>query len=205
MILTNSKDDDVVRLVKYYVSTHKQSARFFDSFEDYLQELLLRVLKALPLYDESKGSFSTYIMACCHNHVLQKIRILNSPKHNGIVVSLNEEIYEGITLEENLANPTNIANEFLLDKTIRNIKKMLIPESYKFYINGFSQTEIAKQLGVTKSEVNRRIRRNIRKIKKYIDQGAIPKQLTCFEMAKLQGISLRTYFRRKAKEKKNGK
>lgn len=198
-------ENNATRLVKYFISRHRNEVIYFDSYDDYEQELLLAIWKALPLFNSDKGTFSTYVFTCCRNFLFIKIRQSKTSKRDGVTISLDEEIGDGITLKDSIESSDKSIEDCISEEEImRKIINLLCYESKLYFIEQISQTEIAKKLGVTKSEISRRIGKNIRKVKRVILRGEDPNKQTCREIACMNGISIRTYFRRKAKEKKNG-
>ena len=133
-------------------------------FDDLFQVGCIGLIKAVRAFDESKGfAFSTFATPAVRNEILIYLR----RERNRIKTSSLNKIIS----DENMYEVGDlIASDFSLDDEIvcRDLLKHLNIELGKlnardrkiviWYINGYKQPDIAKQIGVSQSQISRIIR-----------------------------------------------
>lgn len=145
----------------------KYSAAGFDH-SDFIQEGLLALLDACKSFDhtEQKASFKNYACVCISNRFLSVIRKANAkstiPQDRLIPI-------EDIEISDhNMQNPENLImaqeNSQNLRELIKNTLSPLEQSVLKFYLEGFSYTEIANKLSVSAKSVDNALQRIRRKI-----------------------------------------
>lgn len=141
---------------------HKTKINNF-TFDDVMQELYMVALLCADNYNENKGTaFSTYLTKSCYYKIKElrmKHRNSSEPLDNLVgedtsFLDMLPDIYgqtpEEWTLEQDILEE--------LDKLpYGNITRM-------FYLEGKTQIEIAKELGLSQSYVNKVNRKNIQKL-----------------------------------------
>ncbi len=160
------------RLVGWYIKRHKNASIYFDTFEDMKQELLLSVWTRLPLYDETISKFSTFVIVVCESEISHKISFFNRDKRKGFLnlTSLNHELAENFTLLDIIGKDEDPCDAICRKEKMENIKKMLNPFAYAYYIDGYKIKEIATYLGKTEGAIRSSIRKNLIKVKKKMEE-----------------------------------
>lgn len=162
--------DNAPGLVGWFIKRHKELGIYFDSFEDMKQELLLYLWEKLPLYDETKSKFSTFVIMVCKNRVSHKRSFATTQKRKGTIktLSLDYSIGERLTLMDVIGNNEDPCEALCRKEESENLMKRLDPETYAYYIDGFSIKEIASYQDATESATRGRIWRNLFKVKEEI-------------------------------------
>ena len=130
------------------------------SFEEYYGILAIALCKAAIGYDETTGySFTTYACKAMYNAYSAHIRYIKNSRRNGVVVYLNDIIYENnngdpdITLEDVISNNLNAYDECIF----LNFSK-LDEEQIKIIelrMQGYNQTEIARIFNMSQAHISR--------------------------------------------------
>ena len=120
----------------------------------------------------------------------------NSSVHSLNCDSLNKQIGDddsrSITLEDTLSSDIDIAEqvtekEYLRDK-LSKLKESLTERQYNtfvYYLNGMSQAEIGKRIGVSQAEVSRTIRKVIQKCKEVGEERKVVEMKNKITLAQL--------------------
>lgn len=164
--------DNAPGLVGWFIKRHKETGIYFDSFEDMKQELLLCLWEKLPLYDETRGKFSTFVILVCNSRVDHKRSFATTQKRKGSIktLSLDYNIGEKLTLMDVIESNENPCETLCRKEERERLLKKLEPETYAYYIDGFSIKEIASSQGISEYGARGRIERNISRIKKQIEK-----------------------------------
>lgn len=164
--------DNAPGLVGWYIKRHKDASIYFDTFEDMRQELLLSVWEQLPLYDVTISKFSTYVVVVCKSVVSHKISYANREKRKGSsnLLSLNQELAEDFTLMDIIGRDEDPCDALCRKEKIDNVKKMLSPSAYAYYIDGYEIKEIATYQNKTEGAIRSSIRRDLIKIKREMEK-----------------------------------
>lgn len=142
---------------------HKTKINNF-TYDDIMQELYMVAINCADKFNPDKGiAFSTYLTKSCQYKV-QELRMKN--RHH--TENLDDYVGEDTTFLDMLQDPYNpTPEEWTLEQDILeeldklpygNITRM-------FLLEGKSQIEIAKELGLSQSYVNKTHRRNIEKLR----------------------------------------
>lgn len=133
----------------------------FAQDEDLKQEALLGLWKACLSYDQQKSMFSTYASRCIHNRLRMWLR--ERSKHPD-TVSINSPVAgygeEGPTLEDTIEDPVPA-----IDEDYINLKNFLASLSerdqkiVKLRMQGLTQEQIARELGMTRVNCSVRLTR----------------------------------------------
>lgn len=162
--------DNAPGLIGWFIKRYKETGIYFDSFEDMKQELLLNLWEKLPLYDETKGKFSTFVIMVCKSRVTHKRSFVTTQKRKGTIktLSLDYSMGERLTLMDIIGSNEDPCEALCRKEERENLTKRLDPETYAYYIDGFSIKEIAGYQGITESATRDRIERNISRVKREI-------------------------------------
>lgn len=194
------------RLVSYFIKTHIGYLYLFDSVEDMHSELILRCVKRYPSFDPQRGMLSTYVSVVCTswcNHVYQVYK-----RHGGFeqsVASLDEYVNpeETATYVDTVAVPIKDIDKEAEDREVISVLNTHMSDSLRRYLNGVSMTDQAKEEGVTRAEMSRRIakeRRLLRRIEAQVRDGTYGKFTTKTKLAHrimpLLDVSERTAYRK---------
>ena len=158
-------EENAQKLVRYTIKGHTEAIKYFGSYEDMEQHLLGKVWEALSKYDSARSKISTFILKVCQNEIKMVIRKFQMPKRRGETISLNEKLPSGMTIEDCLEDETNVAEELAKQDLIIKIIAKLNCESYAYYIDGLTQKEIARVVGLSQGYVARKIKKNINEIR----------------------------------------
>lgn len=127
-------------------------------FEDTQQMALIGLWKACLSFDAAKGKFSAYAITCMANEVKMYWRKL-AIQTQGIVSSLDAPVtseYEEFTLADILEDPAQrveTSTIFFLDFYFSCTERE--KQWIKWRLQGMSQAECARQIGVTQSYFSR--------------------------------------------------
>lgn len=165
----------VAHIVKKYTNTGKE-------MDDLISIGTIGLIKAISTYDRTKGTrLATYAARCIDNEILMTIR---SSKKSKIEVSLQEPIgidKEGneISLMDILGTETDEIVEEVdlklqvkklynkMNKVLKDRERVIIELRYGLVNGGcYTQREIAKMLGISRSYVSRIEKRAIKKLNK---------------------------------------
>ncbi len=129
-----------------------------DIAEDVLQETFIKVFKHVNRFDDSKGTFFTWMLNICRNAAIDKIRYGKESKKIQFD-SLNVDIVSETNPEIELAN----AELWRCLDSLENDHKEILKLSYYY---GYSHSEIAKKLNMPFGSVKSKIRIAIRELRK---------------------------------------
>lgn len=134
------------------------------TFDDIMQELYMVALSCADNFNEDKGvAFSTYLTKSCH-YKIKELRM----KNRQYLEPLDDYVGEDTTFLDMLPDTNGqTPEEWTLEQDVMEALDAL-PYGHitrMFYLEGKSQIEIAKELGLSKSYVNKVNRRNIEKLR----------------------------------------
>lgn len=129
-----------------------------DLAEDVLQETFIKVYQNAHKYDESKGTFFTWMLNICRNGAIDKIRY---GKESSKIQfdTLNVNIDTGTNPEIKLANQEIWQVLEKLDDDLKEVLKLS-------YYYGYSHSEISEKLNIPFGTVKSKIRIAIRELRK---------------------------------------
>lgn len=168
----------------HYVLHKKYPSLEFN--EDALQEGRIALWQAIQTYDETKGSFMTWAHSCIYNRMAQILRReftdkrqanLNCSSLDGPLKEYTNLGREDITLYDILSNTslsvdyniTTVELKMLLEEFFE--KKQLLKRDKDIfikYIVGYTQQELGKEYGVSRSMVCRIVQRTQEKLKSFL-------------------------------------
>lgn len=160
-MIDDSKIQDVYKIVASWCKTHNCYS------EETVQDLTWRTwCKLKEHYDETKSSLSTYTITVCKNFYFMDCR-----KKKLNIVSLDAPLeHDGnLTLYDQITNEDDSPLTKLIDAENKEFVKQLYDESsdtLKAWLNGKTQSDIAKDLGVSQTMVSRIINAELKTIKR---------------------------------------
>ncbi len=168
-VLSGKKDYFSILMEKYHNEIFKYVYNILGSYqttEDLLQEIFLKVFKNISKFDSNKAAFRTWLYRIASNHTMN---YLNSKAYrNKFTVST----YEEETIESN----GNIEEDIVKDEKINQIKslmdKLLKPKHkeimYLHYFSGLTVKEIGETTDIPEKTIYKAIKTSIEKIKKEV-------------------------------------
>lgn len=143
-------------------------------YEDKKQICLLGLWKAVITFDkEKKIAFSTYAYKVIQNELNYYLR--KNKKHTKI--SINQVIYDDITLENTVEDNVNEIDELLEKIDLEKVKQLLYKEINTFkcknkqicelVLQGYTQLQVAKKMNISQAAVSRIRKKLIENVKKY--------------------------------------
>lgn len=157
------------RIVGYVVKNNYNKVKFFGSVEDMFQALMVKVWSILPRFDRTKGKFSTFIVKCCHNEIGVYIRKANAKRRKANVVSIEENIAENLKILDILKDKRNKDPEVFA--MVQKIVPLLEDETRLYFLSEKTQREIAKEKNLSQPTVNKKIKKNILKIRRELESN----------------------------------
>ena len=166
----------VAHVVRKYYTTNKNS-------EDLISVGTIGLIKAVDTFNNSNGTkFATYAAKCIQNEILMLFR---SQKKYGCEVSLNDTIdvdkdgnpltyLDIICVEDTIAE--DIDKKIQINKALTYIKNNLDEREKQILVmryglgntKAYTQREVAKILGISRSYVSRIEKASLEKINKYL-------------------------------------
>lgn len=151
-----------------YTFLHKRNL----SFDEYYDVVVMGYLKAVANYDPSRGTtFSTYAFFCMNNSVNMHYRdVVNKANKWGIsFTGLEDPLFDNFTVGEVVPHREDVESLFRYEEYIRAINSLpsQLREIIMMRIEGFSQAEIAKKVGLSQGYVSRLITKALKEIKEY--------------------------------------
>ena len=146
--------EDNLNLVYFVIHKHYPT---FCQDEDIIQTGMVGLCDAANTWNEEKSSFSTYAVICIRNAINLEFR--NRKKHNG-VLSLDHEYSDSEEDTGTLADFI-VGDEDVCFTDTEQIRKVLSPnlrEIFDLRKDGWTDIEIAKKLGVSRSTVHKKVK-----------------------------------------------
>lgn len=148
------------QLIHWHIN---RSVNAKDDREDFFQEGLLGLLKAVRTYDGSSSAFATYASACIRHSIISAVRRYRD--QNGFSVSLDER-QDGL-VSENSPESDFIDREsssILYDRVFSELSAFE-KSVFELYLSDFSYAQIAQKLGRDEKSIANAICRIRRKLK----------------------------------------
>lgn len=143
--------------VIYYFCYHY--LKNYDDANDCTQEIFLRLLQKIHMYNEKESSFYTWFISLSRNYILNFIKI----KHN----RMNK-----CTLSEESIDQTIVFNNTEIYLMLEDIEKLLGDVKYSIYVNriGFKMTfkDIAIMLNLNPETARRMYNEAEQTVKEYL-------------------------------------
>ena len=174
-----------LRLVAHIVKKYSNSSKDAD---DLISVGAIGLIKAIETYSLDKGTqLSTYAARCIENEILMLFR--TTKKQQG-VVSLEEklgvekdgnEVVLADVLADNVDVIDQIDTNILSEEMLKLIKQLLSSREYeilvlRYGIGGrvaYTQREVAKKLGISRSYISRIEKRALQKIRQKITKNSL--------------------------------
>lgn len=131
--------------------------------EDILQEVFIKIWNNFSSYDHSKGRLFTWMMNLTRNHTIDTLRSKGYKKQNKISGDENSV--------NNLHDTTSGMDKFDalgIRKQLSNLKPDQRTVIDLAYFNGYTQDEIAKEIGIPLGTVKTRMRTAILELRKML-------------------------------------
>lgn len=205
-------EEDICRLSLAYAKRHPSAVKFFDSFDDYVQELRLAVIEREHCFNPDKANFSTYCYLCFVNRIRMQVRIYKSNPRplslDDIVENTNREIetFVDITPDTKLPTEDDLIEAMDRQKFIDKCFKELSDESIMYFYLNTTQRQIAAVTNRTYQNVGQKIDKDIKRIRrKFVEHKPVKKRYGIGKSdaeayMKKYNCSIRTYYRHKEKE-----
>lgn len=142
------------------------------SIDEYYDVVVMGYLKAVANYDPSRGAtFSTYAFFCMNNSVNMHYRagVNKANKWDISFTGLEDPLFDNLTVGEVIPHCEDVESLFRYEEYIKAINSLppQLREIIMMRIEGFSQAEIAKKVGLSQGYVSRLITKALKEIKKY--------------------------------------
>ena len=201
--------NDVVSLVNKYISSHSRYQFLYGTFEDMRSEMLLEVYKKINKYDEDRSKLSTFIYIVCYTKIRRDLQYTNRKERwETQVISLDTPIRsdsEILQLRDVIPDEHNFEDNIQNKEILKNISAGISKETYEYYILGIPMVDIAKETGVTKQEISRRIKANVRRLANIYNEDIQVRKGTMEQVHEIMEeyrCCRRTTFRKLAKMRK---
>ena len=168
-VLSGKNDYFSILMEKYHNEIFKYVYNILGNYqttEDLLQEIFMKVFKNISKFDSSKAIFRTWLYRISSNHTMN---YLNSKTYKN---TFGYSIYE----EETIGSDGDIESDIVKDEKINNIKrimdKLLKPKHkeimYLHYFSGLTVKEIGETTEIPEKTIYKAISTSVEKIKKEV-------------------------------------
>lgn len=140
----------------YGIALHITQKR--DIAEDVLQETFIKVYKHIDKYDETRGTFFTWMLNICRNGAIDKIRYGKESRK----IQYDSLLVDIATNENPEVERANAELWEVLNK-LENEHKEILKLSYYY---GYAHGEISERLGIPLGTVKSKIRIALRELRK---------------------------------------
>ncbi len=138
-----------------------------DEAKDMLQEVFVRIWNRIDKYDRSKGRLYTWMINLTRNFVIDRLRSADYKNHqkNNFVRDDNVIIID--SKYNSSQNIDVIGLQGMVTKLNEDHRKLI----QKIYFEGFTQADLAEELGIPLGTLKTRIRAAIKSLRKqFVDQ-----------------------------------
>lgn len=167
LLLAASDEAAYSEIVSRYLGTVRRLAHVYltnsSDCDDLMSEGIIGLMKAVKSYDFQKGaSFSTYAYVCINN------RMLTALKKTNRIISCEENIAD-VKLPENQSPESIVLNREEIDEVVSGIANNLSKTEksvFELYMQGYTYSGIAQELGLDTKAVDNallRVRRKLRR------------------------------------------
>lgn len=132
--------------------------------KDLMQEVFIKVFQKIGQYDEQKGHFYTWLIRIAHNTALDKIKS-NYYKNNQNTYSIEEK--HNIQGGEGAVTPK--IDHIGVDKALISLDETHKKVIDLAYFHGFTQSEIAKEMGLPVGTVKTQVRKALIQLRKLLN------------------------------------
>lgn len=173
-ILAGNKNDYALLMDRYYKELFKyiyNMTSSYESTEDLLQEIFMKIYKNLHKFNNDKASFRTWIYRISANHTLNFLN-KKSNKFNQYTYEYDDSINQGKDDVEEKS-----IKEDQINRIIKAMEKVLKPKHYQImslhYFSDLSANEISETMGVPLKTVYKAIKSSVEKVKKEVESNEI--------------------------------
>lgn len=167
-IISNLENEEIVNQIYDLIRKFCWSHNCYN--EDKVQDMMLLIIKGLPIFDKNKALFTTWLYKICMNKLREDYRKENALKRKGEVLSLNIVINEfnGTELYELIPEKEETEFERYKRDVLKLVYESLSPISKK-YFDGEKQYNLAKEYNLSQTQISRIIAKEIKEIKKKLE------------------------------------
>jgi len=168
-----------MKLIYWYIDSYIVCNR--DEYDDIFSVSCEAMVECFYKYDLDKGvKFSTFLITCIRNKILKYFR---SEKKYKDIISLDEDMYDDsdITFKDTIIDDSYSLEEDIIDKDLLDYRKKIVMlefnnlcdidreiiSLYFGFIDDkvYSQSEISKIIGISQSQVSKRLSRVLKQIR----------------------------------------
>lgn len=157
----------------YYVI---KKMNLYSQQDDFYDIGIIGLIKAARTYKKEKGCFSSYACKCISNQILIELRKLNNGKRKAILVPLDKQIYDKITLEDTIPSDVNIEEDFIKKEQLKSIYKEInrLKKVDREILIGYfgldgkkrTQNQLSEQFNLSQPQICRKIKSIVNKLRK---------------------------------------
>ena len=145
---------------RYYLAGGERS--------DLVQEGFLGIARALEQFEQEKGNFAAFALACANNQMKNSVKKNRTLKNK----ALNESVpFDAVNMDENFSDDDSPETIYLIkesnDTVLKLINEKLTPaerETALLFAEGFGYNEIAEQTGKDTKSVGNALTRARKKL-----------------------------------------
>lgn len=167
--LRNGDKKSIEKLYKMYAGSLMgiiiRIVKFDEIAEDVLQDTFLKIWKSIEHYDSSKGRLFTWMANLAKNKAIDQVRSKHYSKAT-ITDDINDTLREFDQQTHVLFNPDNIGLKHLILK-LKNDQREIVQ---LFYFEGYTQSEVAKELNIPLGTVKTKLRQSILALRQYFNE-----------------------------------
>lgn len=202
----DERTNDLFKLSLAYAHRHPSATKYFDSFEDYVQELRLFVLEKMNKFDPDKGEFSTFCYLCFINRIRYQVRhYKRQPQTISIdtPVDSDEQLTIVDTIPDNSPSEDDILSNITDKMFIQKFIKCLSDETLMYFYFDLTHKQIAKITNRTHQNVSQKIIADLERVRKVLATGKLKLANRTNNVGKAEAYakehncSIRTYYRKK--------
>ena len=152
-------EENAPKLANYFIGNHKKYISLWESRDDMFQSLLLYAWQKRDNYDESRGSYSNFLINLYKYAVMRKGCEVGKKKVE--TISIETPIGDGLLLEDTISDGEDIAKNYEMQEIMGKLSK----NSYQYYVEGLNLQEIGEKEGKSKECIRKRIIKEIDKVR----------------------------------------
>lgn len=175
-------DRDLYRLVHGFCRKNYKYWEYLYEYDDYVQDSFVKILSVIDRFDSNKSSLSNFVYDILLNYWcwFRKFHKYHQDRFEKKFLSIeyDEEFDSHFSdldeiVESDDKSIIEEMEEIEEQDWLTAIKPYLNKYSYAYYIKGVSMVDLAVKYNTTKQNIHAKIKRNIKNIKKLIDNGTI--------------------------------
>lgn len=175
-------DRDLYKLVHGFCRKNYKYWEYLYEYDDYVQDSFVKILSVMDRFDGTKSSLSNFVYDILLNYWcwFKKFHKYHQDRFERTFMSIeydDDTDNADYNLDERVINDQKLIVEEMEEieeqDWLTEITPYLNKYSYDYYIKGRAISDIAKDENTTKQNISAKIQRNIKKIKKLVDNGTI--------------------------------